>query len=166
MWWHTLTTSGASSPSCTQAQFYESARSSLVMGNFYLFQHLLRPLAPKWLFFHLIIFSSIRTCHPTFHFLKSFKNLLLQKQERENERAINGSIWLTFRRPMGSWLMKQLQVWTEGQLSIIRLLLPMALSNQLSRWPSLLLCNNFKAKTYDWPQVTLPWCWNVMTRTW
>lgn len=34
--------------------------------------------------------------------------------------------------------------------SIIRRLLPELLTNQLSRWPSLLLCNILKVKTYDW----------------
>lgn len=50
--------------------------------------------------------------------------------------------------------------------SIIRLVLPRALTNELGRWPSLLLCNNFKGKTHDWPQGALLWASKRMVRTW
>lgn len=103
-------------------------------------------------------FSSIHTCHPTFHFLKSFKNLLLLKREPENERVINGILWLTFRRPNRQVIDEMTTGLSRRSASIIRLLLPMVLTNQLSHWPSLLLCNNFKAKTYDWLHDKPPFC--------
>lgn len=103
-------------------------------------------------------FSSIHTCHPTFHFLKSFKNLLLLKREPENERVINRIIWLTFRRP-NQWLIDEMATGlSRRSTSIIWLLLPMVLTNQLGHWPSLLLCNNFKAKTYDQFHYKPPFC--------
>ena len=103
-------------------------------------------------------FSSIHTCHRTFHFLKSFKNLLLLKREPENEPVINGIIWLTFRRP-NQWVIDEMATGlSRRSASIIWLLLPVVLTNQLSRWPSLLLRNNFKAKAFDWLHHSPPSC--------
>lgn len=42
--------------------------------------------------------------------------------------------------------------------SIIRLLLPMVLTNQLGHWPSLLLCNNCKSETYGRLHREPPFC--------